>query len=349
MTRDKTPHITISDREPGLPYSKGLMASQFMVTGLPAHRAYEVAEAIEEQLLDRGRSSIDSTELSSFALEVLGELAGERYAKNFARWQEVQRLDVPLVILIGGAVGVGKSTIATHLAHRLGIVRVVATDGSIREVMRAMLSSELMPALHVSSFETDEALREPTRRSDALVAGFREQTQAVSVGIDAMIERSVTEGTSIVIEGVHVVPGFFDVERNAERLVAVPLILEVDDESRHLNHFAVRETGVRPAERYARNFDNIRRLQRYIKTQALSHGVPIVPNHSFDQALSTVLDLVMERATSWAATHGTTEAARSIAGRREGSHEGPELAPTDGQTEGPREGQREGQREGMTA
>jgi 2-phosphoglycerate kinase len=304
MTRDKTPHITISDQDPGLPYSKGLMASQVMVTGLPAHRAYEVAESIEVRLLDEGRSSISSQELSGVALDVIRDLVGDRYATNFRRWQEVQGLDVPLVILIGGAVGVGKSTIATHLAHRLGIVRVVATDGSIREVMRAMLSAELMPALHVSSFQADRAVREPTRRSDALVQGFREQTQAVSVGIEAMIDRSVTEGTSIVIEGVHVVPGFFDVEAHGDALVAVPLILEVDDETRHLNHFAVRETGIRPAERYATHFGNIRKLQRYIKSQALSHGVPIVPNHSFDQAISTVLDLVMERATAWAADHG---------------------------------------------
>lgn len=305
MTRDKTPHISISDREAGLPYSKGLMASQVIVSGLPAHRAYDVAETIEQRLLDEGRLSISSRELSRIALDVLRELAGDRYATNFERWQEVQELDVPLVILIGGAVGVGKSTIATHLAHRLGIVRVVATDGSIREVMRSMLSPELMPALHMSSFQADRAIREPTRRSDALVAGFREQTQAVSVGIAAMIDRSVTEGTSIVIEGVHVVPGFFDVEAHGDRLVAVPLILEVEDEGAHLNHIAVRETGIRPAERYAKHFENIRKLQRYIKSQALSHGVPIVPNHSFDQAISTVLDLVMERATAWAKDHAS--------------------------------------------
>jgi 2-phosphoglycerate kinase len=303
MTRDKTPHIMISDKEGGLPYSKGLMASQVMVTGLSAYRSYEVAETIELRLLDADRSAVDSDELSHLALDVIRELAGERYATNFARWQEVERLDAPLVILIGGAVGVGKSTLATHLAHRLGIVRVAATDGSIREVMRAMLSPELMPSLHVSSFQTDRAVREPTRRSDALVAGFREQTQAVSVGIDAMINRSATEGTSIVIEGVHVVPGFFDLETHGDRIVAVPLILEVEEEERHLNHFAIRETGVRPAERYAANFDNIRKLQRYIKSQALSHGVPIVPNHSFDQAISAVLDLVMERATARAAQH----------------------------------------------
>jgi 2-phosphoglycerate kinase len=301
MTRDKNPHITISDQDPGLPYSKGLTASQVMVSGLPAFRAYEVAEAIETRLLDEGRFTISSEELSTLTLETIRELAGDRYATNFERWQDVQRLDVPLVILIGGAVGVGKSTIATHLAHRLGIVRVVGTDTSIREVMRAMLSEELMPSLHVSSFQTDRAVREPTRRSDALVAGFREQTQAVSVGIQAMIDRSITEGTSIVIEGVHVVPGFFDLDAYGDKLVAVPLVFEVEDEGRHLNHLAVRETGVRPAERYARNFENIRKLQRYIKSQALSHGVPIVPNLSFDQAISAVLDLVMERATGWSA------------------------------------------------
>ena len=78
MTRDKNPHITISDQDPGLPYSKGLMASQVMVTGLSAYRAYEVAETIEVRLLDEGRSSISSLELSQVALEIIGELAGER-------------------------------------------------------------------------------------------------------------------------------------------------------------------------------------------------------------------------------------------------------------------------------
>ena len=106
----KTPHIVISDREPGLPYSKGLMASQVMVTGLSPFRAYQVAEEIEERLRERGSTSLTTDELSQLALEVLTETAGDRYAKNFLRWREVEKLDVPLVILIGGATGVGKST-----------------------------------------------------------------------------------------------------------------------------------------------------------------------------------------------------------------------------------------------
>jgi 2-phosphoglycerate kinase len=179
----------------------------------------------------------------------------------------------------------------------------VATD-AIREVMRSMLSPKLMPTLHTSSFHADEALLEPPSKAvDALIVGFREQTAAVSVGIDALIERAATEGTSIVIEGAHVVPGFFDVQTHAERILSVSFLIGVDDEERHLTHFASREGAVaaRPAERYANGFDNIRKLQRYVKAQALAHGVPMIPNYSFDQSIAAVTDLVMERATERAA------------------------------------------------
>ena len=44
--RPRTTQITISDREPGLPFSKGLLASPVMVTGLSPYRAYQVAEEV---------------------------------------------------------------------------------------------------------------------------------------------------------------------------------------------------------------------------------------------------------------------------------------------------------------
>lgn len=307
--RSRVPQITISDRAPGLPFSKGLLASQVMVTGLSPFRAYQVAEEVELRLHERRYASLTSAQLSEVALDVIREVAGERYAMNYVRWREVESLDVPLVILIGGATGVGKSTIATQLAARLGVVRVVATD-AIREVMRAMLSEELMPTLHVSSFQADKALREPPgKATDALIVGFREQTAAVSVGIDALIERAAAEGTSIVIEGAHVVPGFFDVQAHADRILAVPFVVGVEDEEHHLSHFAAREDafGTRPAARYTEGFEGIRRIQRYVKSQALAHGVPVIPNYSFDQSIAAVIDLVMERVIARAKAKGGAE------------------------------------------
>ena len=298
----KSQHILISDREPGLPYSKGLMASRVMVTGLSPYRSYQVAERIEEVLEARGVPSLTTNELNKVAVRVLEEMAGDRYAKNFMTWQEVQGLDVPMVLLIGGATGVGKSTIATQLAARLGIVRLVATD-AIREVMRGLFTQDLMPTLYTSSYNADEALREPPpRAADQVVVGFREQVNAVSVGIQALIRRAAEEGTSVIIEGAHIVPGFVDLEPWHDRVLAVPVIISVDDEDLHRGHFVVRgrDTPSRPTDRYQKGFANIRKVQKYIKSQALSHGVPVIPNYSLDQAIGAVIDLVVERMTEGA-------------------------------------------------
>jgi 2-phosphoglycerate kinase len=296
----RSPQIVIEDGQSGLPYSKGLHASEVMATGLSPSRAYEIAEAVEERLLARGTPSVTSADLAEVTMATVAELAGERYADNYRRWREVEALDVPVVVLIGGTTGVGKSTLATQLATRLGIVRVVATD-AVREVMRALFSHELMPSLHTSSFEAGSVLREPPSR-EAAVVGFREQTAAVAVGLNALLERAAMEQTSLIIEGAHVVPGFVDASTWEDRVLAVPLVLTVEDEDAHRSHFAARaaDHAGRAANRYLMEFRNIRRVQRYIKSQALSHGVPVLPNYDFDRTLAAIIDLVMDRATEWA-------------------------------------------------
>ena len=71
-----------------------------------------------------------------------------RYARSGAR--------LPLVLLVGGATGTGKSTVATEVAHRLGITRVTSTD-FIRQTIRAFFSETRMPSVHYSSFEAGGA------------------------------------------------------------------------------------------------------------------------------------------------------------------------------------------------
>ncbi|MEX0833957.1 MAG: hypothetical protein WD276_08850 [Actinomycetota bacterium] len=304
------PQILISDGDSGLPYSKGLMASRMMVTGLSPFRSYQVAERVEEKLRELGAPSVSSDELTGIAVAVLREAAGDRYSKNFLRWREVEALDTPLVLLIGGATGVGKSTLATQLAARLGIVRVVATD-AIREVMRAVLSRDLMPTLYTSSFEADSALREPPiRASDRVIMGFREQTDAVAVGLRGILDRAAMEGTSVIIEGAHAVPGFFDLQPWEDRVLTVPVVVTVEDEDVHHSHFVARgmDASARPADRYQTGFAKIRKVQKYIKSQALSHDVPIIPNYNLDQTLTAIIDLVVERATERAAVTRVTAA-----------------------------------------
>ena len=290
-------HIVISDEEHALPYSKGLMASSIMATGLPPARAFHVAERIEDRLQQRGEPEITRAELSELAREVLVEEVGLRYADSFAKWQVVNRIDRTLIILIGGATGVGKSTVATQLAGRLGITRIIPTD-AIREVMRSMFSEELMPTLHTSSFDADHLVRHPLPpNADPVIIGYREQAAAVAVGAQALVRRAVAENTDLILEGAHLVPGFMDPAEFTDAVV-VQFIITVDDADAHRSHFLARahDNRSRASDRYLEFFDNIRKIQRYVKSLALERNVPIVPSYSLDATLAHVIELVVSRA-----------------------------------------------------
>lgn len=292
-------HIVISDKEGALPYSKGLMASSLMATGLPPARAFHVAELIEERLHAHGIREIRRQELTDLAERTLADEVGERYASSYVRWQTITRLDRPLVILIGGATGVGKSTLATQLAARLGITRVIPTD-AMREVMRAMLSEDLAPALHSSSFDADRVVRPPLprRESDRLIVGFREQALTVAVGIRALARRAILERTHLIVEGVHALPNVLDPEEFSDSAVVVPLLITVDDEELHRSHFVSRAAAAhgRSVGRYFEYFPHIRRIQEYLRSIAAEHGTPVVSTYSLDATLAQVIELVVDEA-----------------------------------------------------
>ena len=306
-TRQQPRHVIIADPPGsaprpddvayGLPYSKGLMASSIMATGLAPALAFHVAEVIEQRLHDDFTDSVSQAELSVLTLAVLRDEVGERYADLFAKWHTVKRLAQPVVILLGGATGVGKSTIATMLASRLSITRVIPTD-AIREVMRALFSDQVLPTLQSSSFETSAVMKHPARGSDPVIAGFREQVSVVSVGIEALIKRAIAEGTHLIVEGAHIVPGFLDLDRYTGRAVVVPMMISVDDEELHRSHFVLRDAGGadRPSERYLEHFRDIRAIQQYLVTMAAEHEVPVVSSFSLDTTLSTAIDLVVTQA-----------------------------------------------------
>src|SRR3970282_1547178 len=94
----------------------------------------------------------------------------------------LQRLDEPLLLLVGGTTGTGKSTIATEAAPTL----VITSDRStafIRQTMRAFFSEEFMPSVHFSSFEARLALTraEEEESGDAAILCYPDQTPAVLV------------------------------------------------------------------------------------------------------------------------------------------------------------------------
>jgi 2-phosphoglycerate kinase len=263
----------------GLPYSKGLTAQALSATGLPLERSFELARLVERRLQDRGLAEIEVAALREVCEEVIRDEEGPAAVRRFRDWRRLDRLERPLVVMIGGTTGVGKSTLATMLAARLGITRVIATD-VIRQVLRAFFTHEAMPSVHSSAFDAGG------------VAGYRRQAGRVANGISAIIERAADEAKPLVVEGVHVVPGMFD-GNVRERCVPVQALLVVQDDGLHRGHFSHRR-GPRPPERYLGRFAEIRELQDHLVACAREEGVTVIDNHNTDEALSVLMGLVLD-------------------------------------------------------
>jgi 2-phosphoglycerate kinase len=274
------------------------MARALVVTGLDPERAYLIARLADRDLAERGATSLDLDRLGELAAELIGEEDAERTVRRLRRIDALQRVDEPLLLLIGGATGTGKSTIATEAAHRLGITRVTSTD-FIRQTMRTFFSKEFMPSVHYSSFEGQLALTraEEEESGDAAILGFLDQTRNVLVGVDAALERAATERWSTVLEGVHLVPGM--VSANYPGAFVVQCVVAIEDENLHRSHFWVRDyatEGLRPLEKYLDALPQIRQIQDYLVERARRHDVPVIYNDSLDTAIGDVLDLVLRRA-----------------------------------------------------
>jgi len=269
----------------GLPYSKGLMARTLVSAGVSIETAYLLAKRLELDLAERDARTVSFEHLEERAAELLGEVDGPPVVVRLRRYAALQALEAPIVLLVGGATGTGKSSVATEIAHLLGITRVTSTD-FIRQTIRAFFSHRSMPSVHHSSFE-----------GEPLLVGFLDQTRNVLVGVDAAMDRALAEGWSMVLEGVHLVPGMMPAE--IEGAIVVHTVLAVESEEVHRTRFHVRDEltgGIRAMDKYLDQLYEIRQIQDYLVERAEKHRIPVIESSNIERATTAVLELVLASA-----------------------------------------------------
>lgn len=266
-----------------------------MGTGLSPARAYDLARAIEGRL-GSSATAVGIAELQSVTAQVLEEEGAAEVLEHLSLLEKFYQLDIPLVILIGGTTGTGKSTIAAEVAHRLGITRVTGTD-VVRETIRAFFPFSVMPTVHYSTFLAAEGLRLPDYEpADPVLLGYLEQVSHVRVGTEAVIARAAEEGYSQVIEGAHLVPGDYAV--HDETILLIQFLLAVPDEEVHRRRFEGRDYsshGKRPLEKYVAHLREIRQIQGYLTQRADKNSIPVLDSTSSDETVQAIMRAILEQ------------------------------------------------------
>jgi 2-phosphoglycerate kinase len=277
------------------PFSKGVLSQSLLAAAIDPNDAFDVSREIERELVRRGMRDIDRHDLRVLAYETLARKIGTAAAERYLVWRRYQEPARPVILLLGGAAGVGKTSLALEVAHRLGISRVLSSD-SVRQIMRLMLSPELAPAIHGSSYDAHTLFPPDALGDDPVIEGFRAQAATVSVGVRALIDRAISENASTVLDGVSIVPGMIDLAAYEGLADVIFLVVATLDPEAYAARFQNRAAGEshRAAHRYVQNLEGILRIQEHFLEAAERHGIPIVDNDSFDRAVLLIVRHVAE-------------------------------------------------------
>ncbi len=294
--------IHVRDHEDQVvPFSRAQHQRCLESCSLTPEESSTVTQKLYHSLISKGVPEITSKHLGHLTYRSLyeDEDLGPAVAKRYLVWVDFLHSGRPILLLIGGTAGTGKSTIATELANRLEIVRSQSTD-MLREVMRMMIPERLMPVLHKSSFNAWEALppREgaPAGDPDTLLAdGYRTQAELVAVALEAVVNRALRERVSLILEGVHVQPAFMQRIPTDTDAVVVPVMLAVLKPEKLRKRIRGRGNHVpeRRAERYMGHFDYVWRLQSYLLSEADRLGVPIIANDDKEKVMREIMRIII--------------------------------------------------------
>jgi 2,3-bisphosphoglycerate-independent phosphoglycerate mutase len=277
-----------------IPFSNGDMMRLLETAGLRLDEAIALVGDLDRWMRGHPDGSLTDERVHDEVARKLHAAHGESCARRFRLITWVRRSKAPLVILIGGATGTGKSTLAMELAYRLGVVWVTSTD-LIRETMRTVLSAEIVPGLHDHSFRGmlvgGQVLSDPRER---VLAGFHQQAAQVGVGVRAVIRRAIIENTHIIIEGTHLTPPFRQYIPEGTNAQVAAFLLAVPDEVRHRKRFpqrAIKEPR-RAASTYLEAFQSVRWIHDDLLRMAEDEEAVVLPNDKLGKTLTGAVDFL---------------------------------------------------------
>ena len=277
--------------------------SRLEIIGLDQEETKLVVKKMRDHLVHTGLKKIHVNHLGYLTYRCLHQdkCFGPKVAGRYLNWVNFARSGCPLILLIGGTAGCGKSTISTALANRLDIVRTQSTD-MLREVMRMMIPQRLLPVLHESSFNAWQTLpvdqgATAEDHGKLLVNGFLTQSELLSVPCEAVMQRAVKERISVLLEGVHITPSLLQKVPGNSPVVVVHITLAVLKQKELKKRIKGRNVLVpgRSSVEHPATFFDIWRLQEYLLNEADQQDVPIVENRDKEQAMREIMKIVMNK------------------------------------------------------
>ena len=264
------------------------MARALMAAGVPTERAYALATPRRRDLAERGGGSVDLDRLED--ARGRGARRGARAGGSCASAPlpaSSRELDLPIMLLVGGATGTGKSTVATEVAlpardHARHLDRLHPPDDA--RVLLARRSCR-----RSTTRASTAGRRVPRSRRPDRVRLPRSSRATCSSACERAIDRALTEGWSMVLEGVHLVPGLVPTPHPGDVARRRTCVLAIEDETcaRTVTSYSRGGLPDRPIDEVPRAVRRHPPAPGRLSSSAPSEtGVPVIENENADRATS---------------------------------------------------------------
>jgi 2-phosphoglycerate kinase len=173
-------------------------------------QAHLIADQLFDQLADQHQHSPDTPEITLHTdwIKWIAQAILSNRTRNVPTRINIAQLvrakEFPIIILVAGTSGSGKSSVAARLSERLSILSLLSTD-SIREQLRTIQSfnEQEYPALHVSTYETHKVVGEELKSESKLLCGYKRQCDIVMKSIPHILQKRMNSKIPTIVEGVH--------------------------------------------------------------------------------------------------------------------------------------------------
>lgn len=208
-------------------FSRFLVSRMLTLCRLPHYEAIKVAKDLKKKLVEENKLQITQQEVNQYIFELMKCYGyGDAFTNRYNMLSKFYQHRVPLIIIISGTIGLGKSVLATHLAERMNVSNVLQTE-IIEMVMHKMNEDYCSDDIKLREYESDEEL----------IKAYKNRARIVRRGANTDIQKALKEGKPLIIEGFTVEPELYvkKIKKKDEEQKAANSISNIEETEKRQN------------------------------------------------------------------------------------------------------------------
>ncbi len=244
-------------------------------------------------------SSCKSTEEVETKLRDFGEKYLKRYNlfKTYKDGVFAGEIKLPLIPIISGMPGAGKTSLAREVATAFGIGDVMGGD-AIRASYRELISKEEHPEFFTSVYGAWQFVGDGKETEENIVKGFYLQAKIMNNLMERIVaDRGIRDGESMVIEYLHFLPSQYD-PNVLNHPSVIPIVLRVDSMEEWKRRIEIRDRVSHlkgNSQRLIPALEKYRMMQEVQCEDAKKVGVPVIPSDNMKEAYEKIINIIFEK------------------------------------------------------